>query len=34
MSIPPYSCEFKNQIIREVQETQNATLMAQRHPET
>ena len=32
MSTPPYSSEFKDQVVREVQETQNATLVARRHP--
>ena len=31
MSTPPYSSEFKDQVVREVQETQNATLVARRH---
>ncbi len=32
MSTPPYSSEFKDQVVREVQETPNATLVARRHP--
>ena len=32
MSTPSYSSEFKDPVVREVQETQNATLVARRHP--
>ncbi len=32
MSTPPYSSECKDPVVREVQETPNATLVARRHP--
>ena len=34
MSTQSYSSEFKEQVIREVQETQNAALVARRHQPT